>query len=565
MEDHLVYFGGEVKDLGEGKVGGYLLQFSTDKDPDLTRDYFSEVESDIEGPQLKTATYYQHGQDTKLGARVIGRVVDVKRDEVGIWVESQLNQRDEYEKAVLQMAKAGKLGYSSGALAHMVNREPRGDGVHLIKNWVIGEVSLTPTPAEPRLTVMSLKSLFPSEGAALPSEEEEVQPTKEKALTDEIDIKAVVAAALAERDAAAEVKAKEADALKTAEEAGYKKAVEELKSKNMLKVAPAYVKNPGDDNEGEMAFKSWLSTGQTNGGLIVPGPEWGSTKTAFAIGAGDTGGFLVPDPLYNRIIAKRDNASWVRQAPVQVFQTPSDHILVPVEDTKAAVFAITGEAVAYTEDEPDVNQIDIILYKLTKEIRMSEEFINFEGTNFDAWIADSISRAVAVTENYYYTIGSGTGQPQGIRTTTVATTDATAWSSLTAVAAADLTDLIASMPAGYNVPSECGFLMRNATKWIAKGAQANPFVFMSTPNGADFLGYPAYIADDLQLLGTGSAVGSVVFANFNFYGVAERPGILIQRNPYLYMATGQIGLFANIYRGGAILQGEAVVLNTNHA
>ena len=41
MEDNLVYYGGAVKVLGDGRVGGYLVRFSDDKSPDLEGDFFS--------------------------------------------------------------------------------------------------------------------------------------------------------------------------------------------------------------------------------------------------------------------------------------------------------------------------------------------------------------------------------------------------------------------------------------------------------------------------------------------------------------------------------------------
>jgi hypothetical protein len=34
--------------------------------------------------------------------------------------------------------------------------------------------------------------------------------------------------------------------------------------------------------------------------------------------------------------------------------------------------------------------------------------------------------------------------------------------------------------------------------------------------------------------------------------------MMVQRNPYLYMATGVIGIFANIFRAFKTLQTEAV-------
>ena len=568
-DEVLVFDGGSVKDLGNGRIGGYALMYSTAQDPDLTKEFFSKEESTIDGPHVDAPVFYIHGRDSRMGKRIIGRAVSSTVDDVGVWVETQLNMRDEYEKAILAMAKAGKLGYSTGALGHMVDYAPKGEGIQLIKTWIVGETSLTPTPAEPRLYVQSLKSLSASEMAALPNEEEDEKPiqtiTKEITNMADIDIKAEIAAALAERDAAAKTEADKATAIKSAEEAGYKKAIEELTAKHLIKGAPAVVKDLSSDPDGVEAFKSWLQTGEVNGSLIAPPASWtkNDSKTAFAIGAGATGGFLVPDPLYQGIIAKRDLSSWVRQAPVQKFVTSSDHILVPVEHTASAAFTLTAEAAAYTENEPDLDQLDIILYKYTKQITMSEEFVNDQSANFDQWISESIARAVAITENTIFSVGSGLGAPRGLLTG--ATAGTTAGSSLTAIAALDFTYLVGSMPAGYNVPSECGFLMRNVTKWIAKSLASLPFPFMNSATTPDFLGYPAYICDDLPVIGTASAVGAIIFANFGFYGIAEKPGVLIQRNPYLHMGTGQVDIFCNIYRGGGVLQSEAVIASLNHA
>ena len=67
--------------------------------------------------------------------------------------------RDEYEKMVYEMAQNGKLGWSSGAAAHVVNKEEDEKGSH-ITQWYMAEASLTPCPAEPRNSVIPLKSFI---------------------------------------------------------------------------------------------------------------------------------------------------------------------------------------------------------------------------------------------------------------------------------------------------------------------------------------------------------------------------------------------------------------------
>lgn len=151
----LITFGSEVKALGDGKVAGYLVRFSSAEEPDLEGDYFT-IDTDF-GDTAVTDVYYQHGYDVKLGKRRLTKG-DMKEDDIGVWIEAQLSMRDEYERAIYALVEAGKLGWSSGTAPHLVEREKKGDA-HFIKTWPLGlDASLTPNPAEPRNEVIPLKS-----------------------------------------------------------------------------------------------------------------------------------------------------------------------------------------------------------------------------------------------------------------------------------------------------------------------------------------------------------------------------------------------------------------------
>jgi len=160
MADSLILFGGAVKALGNGKVGGHLVLFSTSKDPDISvyRDFFTaKTDYDLE-EHTSTPIYYQHGQDDTLKYRKLGRG-EMKMDDVGIWLEAQLELRDDYEKEIYKLAEAGKLGWSSGTAPHLVERKKVGEA-HEVTRWPLGlDASLTPNPAEPRTTAVAIKSL----------------------------------------------------------------------------------------------------------------------------------------------------------------------------------------------------------------------------------------------------------------------------------------------------------------------------------------------------------------------------------------------------------------------
>ncbi len=549
-QDELIAYGSELKALGNGRVGGYLVRFSSKDDPDLTNDFFTK-DTDLHFP-TDLPVLYNHGMDKILKKRVIGNA-HVKLDEVGAWAESQLNLRDEYEKEIYSMAEAGKLGYSSGALSHLVEREPAGKGVSFIKSWFVGEVSLTPTPAEPRNTIVSLKSLFTSEGAALPTEEDQKSVTiiqGDKKMADEIDVKALVAAelkAIKDAEAAEKARAKE---IEDAKAEGAKQAVEELKSKKLLRADQYHTTEPtNDSDEGMGAFKAWLGTGQVNSELIEPDTIWQNTKTSGVVNltTGAEGGFLVPDPLLNRIIAKRDLLSWVRQAPCQYFSTEADHLLIPAEDTRTADFTETAESAAFTnETTGNVAQIDLVLKKYTKYWKVSQEFLGAQNANWEDYLGNVISRTVAGTENALSTA-----------IVVADATDGTAFTSATAITVAEIARCIGELSNGYAVPSEAGFLMKNATKWYCMGLTGDSFAFLPTPQGpGGFFGFNAYVSDDMAAMTSG--LESVLFGNFQYVAVLEKPGIVIQRNPYLYMGSGQVGIFAHFFRAFDVLQSEAI-------
>lgn len=165
-DEVLVNVGGAVKALGDGRIGGYLVLFGDPDHPDQSawRDFFTpdtDFALDEDGTGTSTV-YYQHGHDPQLGMRKLGKA-QLRKDDVGVWMETQLRLRDQYERAIYALASSGKLGLSSGTAAHLVVREPQPNGTHHIRHWPLGlDASLTPIPAEPRTRVMPLKSLLDS-------------------------------------------------------------------------------------------------------------------------------------------------------------------------------------------------------------------------------------------------------------------------------------------------------------------------------------------------------------------------------------------------------------------
>jgi phage head maturation protease len=160
--DLLTVYSDSIKSDRLGSVKGYLVRFGSPDTTDLEGDYFTQS-TDFgfpikAGERVPLNVYYHHGMDKMIGKKSIGTGY-VKMDETGLWYEAQLDMADSYGEMIAKLCKQGKMGYSSGAAGHMVERKSVGKASEITR-WCIAEASITPTPAEYRNSVKSLEEMY---------------------------------------------------------------------------------------------------------------------------------------------------------------------------------------------------------------------------------------------------------------------------------------------------------------------------------------------------------------------------------------------------------------------
>lgn len=128
---------------GDPIVEGYGVVFGGE---DLYGETFTK-ETDFWFDAITAAppVLYQHGQDEAIALDRVGKARVSKVDDVGVWFEAQIEKANQYKDAILKLVKAGKLGWSTGSVPHLVRRAGT-----VLKSWPVVELSLTPEPAEPR-------------------------------------------------------------------------------------------------------------------------------------------------------------------------------------------------------------------------------------------------------------------------------------------------------------------------------------------------------------------------------------------------------------------------------
>jgi HK97 family phage major capsid protein len=566
--DFLISYGTEVKAKDNGKVEGYLVLFSSESSPDLTGDFFTK-ETDF-GNHTTTPILYHHGMDTTIGNKTIGRG-NMKIDEVGVWLEAQLDMRDQYEKAIHEMAKQGKLGWSSGTAPHLVRREKRGRAQKVL-SWALGlDASLTPTPAEPRTSVVAIKSLQTTKFQVEPESAQTTDTSKEnKAMAIENDtqitpkpnmVTAVFDKVASEIKAQNDEKAKQLKAQQEMEEnirALVQEAMKSAPSVNQGGVeagAPNLnLKTRRGDSEMK-AFWYYMRTG-----------DIGAVKADVILNEADNeqGLVTVPHDFYTQIVAKRDEQSIARLAGATVLQTSLKIVDIPIEGVREGAPILTAESQGATSTSYDMNAIEpfdtvaVTVYKYTRMHKVSEELLNDNKANIEPFLADRIARAFAVLENTLLLVGTGSGQPQGA---VVASGAGKTAASATTIAAGEPMDLYYSLTQPYR--DGAVWVMEGATEAIIRKLTGNPFLFVQTPQGtAGGTGLTTLIGSNRvfnsdAMASVAASQKSVLFANWQYYMIVENKGFQIRRLNERFADVGQIGFIASMRIGAAATQTEA--------
>ena len=505
------------------------------------------------GDKRPITYYHGYGPDSPEEMQphpaILGEAVYTGKDDRGHWFDVLL---DSGEPLSIRLIEAGPevVKASSGAVSHLVRKDAGG----LIACWPLGELALFDTnewrkPANDFAVIEAKAEVFTeavteAEKSAVDAVEDEVV-----AQTETIFSTIPEEEKMDEEKIVEEVKAEEPKVdIKAEFESMKKSLLEELKAApGEVKGVPT-VKNAKESPSFIKAMLAWAQ-GDNPRGFKGNDITMG-VKGAWEGGEDTEGGYAVPDDFYNRIVEQREELSWVRKAPVSRFVTNHDRLLIPTEATAGTKLVVTAEEDAYDENEPVFGQVALTIHKFTKMIKVSEEMLDGDAVGLEAYISSIVARASAAAENYYCSIGTGTGMPQGI--ITGATASGITNAAKATILASEVISTMGTVASPYH-NANSGFLMTGASKFHIMASTGNNFQFIPTPSGGDILGYPIYIAPDMDTIGSTSGK-AVLFGDFSMYAFAERQGVTLSRNPYLYQANGQVGLFVKQRFGGAVLQ-----------
>lgn len=161
-DDSLVFFGGDVKATGDGKVAGYLVRYGFGPDDaDVQGDYFVPNCDFGLDTTSKFRIYYHHGLDKEFGKRSYG-IGEVKGLPDGLWIDGTIDLSTDPGRRLYGLVERGECGWSSGSSDRFVERERDTKGKSAIKSWPLNDASVSRKPVDGRNRAIAIKSLIES-------------------------------------------------------------------------------------------------------------------------------------------------------------------------------------------------------------------------------------------------------------------------------------------------------------------------------------------------------------------------------------------------------------------
>ena len=577
----LINFGSELNlkaiDDNTVQVSGYLVLFADEHEADFHGDIFTKNTDFLVDDTDTIPVYFNHGQDRVVGKRELGnKKALLTKKERGLWIEHHLNKANEYDALVLELLEARneqkrRAGWSSGALGHLVERKELKSGVSEITKWVLGEASITLTPADYRnqlmadlksldlhtieetTTVDPLKAMQAKDGANSGTSNvinnSSIQVMGENKMTDEMKNEVP-------QNEDKELQQYLDNAMKSLENQfnakfdtvneGITKALEFMEASPVIRKSGYFSVDGGKADANIKTFGDYLKAvvNKDTDRLVH---VYGSTK-AQAESAGSTGGYLVPREFHNEIIGMVMEQSEIyrRVRRLPVMSNAGD---VPSLDIFAAPTAGVGESGltagaggnsraeggSYTEETVNfellsyrVNDFASGFFKVSREMLQDVQGI-------DALLRNIIQMVVQNRLEYGILRGSGAAQPTGILTGASAigiTPD-----SDNTFAYADATEMLSRWKSlsGQGVwiihPQMItdihNFSVGSTTAWVAN---------MSTGQNQPLLGYNIIQSEHMPNPDTS---GCVILADLGSYYLFERGGLAIDYSDDAFFTTGQ--------------------------
>lgn len=282
------------------------------------------------------------------------------------------------------------------------------------------------------------------------------------------------------------------------------------------------------------------------------------------------GGYTVPSDVAKRFIDVLKDYSGVRRVAEIIVTEKGNVMPFPVSDGTAETGEILAENASVSSLDPSFATAPLTCWKYgSKLFAVPFELLSDANIDIEGYIFSRAAARIGRITNTHYTVGTGTGQPQGFSGVAGVGKVGTTGQTLTVIHD-DLIDLVHSVNTAYRQTSQgLAFQMADSAFKVVrklKDSSLRPLYLPSDGTSPEsILGYPVIVNDDVAVMAANAK--SIFFGNW-FMGYKVRDALevsLFRFTDSTYSKLGQVGFLALARSGGNLVDTTAVKVYVNSA
>ena len=346
------------------------------------------------------------------------------------------------------------------------------------------------------------------------------------------------------------------------------KVAEDALKENVIVAAERIGKDKKSrDNE---LYAKWLRGGDN----AISNDDWSYIKNTMSTTTVGEGGYTVQSNVAATLIDALKEYGGMRATSTILQTAQGNPLSFPTSDGTAEVGEWIAQNVTATGADPSFGTVALNVFKASSKIvAVPYELLQDSTIDIEAFVAGRLAARLGRITNTGYTVGTGSGQPNGIVTAaSTGVTAANSSSQVTAITYDSIIDLIHSVDPAYRA-RRCTFMLNDASVKVIrkiKDGQSRPLFVpgyeVGVPGGAPdtLCGYPIVVNQDVAVMA--ASAKSVVFGDLASYYIRDAMEVTLFRfTDSAYTKLGQVGFLGWMRTGGNLLDTAAVKLFVNAA
>ena len=221
----------------------------------------------------------------------------------------------------------------------------------------------------------------------------------------------------------------------------------------------------------------------------------------------------------------------------------------------------TDESASLTVADMTFSNFQLSAYNYSSLVKVSTQLLQDSAFDLNAFLVEAMGERIARATNNAFTLGDGSGDPQGIVLGSQKGADA---AGATAITADDILNLIYSVDASYRKKDSFGLMAHDniisAIRSLGVGSSNDFPIFipgMAAGEPDRVFGVPMYVNNDMQST-IATATKTIVAADFSKYVVRNAGGVQMVRLDERFADNLQVGFVAYKRADAKVINNAAI-------